>query len=172
MVTTGSLCFNTAAGCISRHQLVQFHNRMCPRAQQGLRCSVWQHKCHHFSLLAVEYFIGSRSAKTHRGRAHLLRTVSGCWTVHFSHQTPGWGKSPLPNRSHWEASLTQPWARLWKAYTKQTLQSVPSQDNDGEDQFTALSLIWNTAFQKKDQMVLGEHCSILVTFFFQISIVT
>ena len=50
METNGSLCFNTAAGCISRHQLVQFHNRMGPRAQRGLRCTVWQHKCHNSSF--------------------------------------------------------------------------------------------------------------------------
>lgn len=111
--TNGSLCFNAAAGCISRHQLVQFHNRMGPGAQWGLRCTMWQHKCHNFSFLTVQYFIPGQQFvpvwTQNWGRAHLLRTVSGCWTVHFSRQIPQWGKSLHPNRSCWEAILTQPW---------------------------------------------------------------
>lgn len=57
MNTNGSLCFNTAAGCISRHQLVQFHNRMGPRAQRAVRYTVWQRKCHNSSFLTVQRFI-------------------------------------------------------------------------------------------------------------------
>lgn len=60
MDTNVSLCFNTAAGCISRQQLVQFHNRMGPRAQRGLRCTVWQKKCHNSSFQTVWWFIGSQ----------------------------------------------------------------------------------------------------------------
>lgn len=55
--TNGSRCFNTAAGCISRQQLVQFRNRMGPRAQWGPRCTVWQHKCHNSFFLTPRYFI-------------------------------------------------------------------------------------------------------------------
>lgn len=55
--TNCSLCFNTAAGCISRHQLVQFHNRTGPRAQQGVRYTAWQHECHNSCFLPVQYFI-------------------------------------------------------------------------------------------------------------------
>lgn len=123
MDTNGSLCFNTAAaGCISRHQLVQFHNRMGPRAQRGLRCTVWQHKCHNSSFLAaVQYFIWSQQfvpVREHKIEAELIfwETASDCWTVHFSRQTLQWGKSHHPKRSYWEAALTQPWARLWTAY--------------------------------------------------------
>lgn len=126
MDTNGSLCLNTAAGCISRHQLVHFHNGMGPRAQRGLRCTVWQHKHHNSSFLTVQWFIWGQqffpvSKCKVEGALILLRTVSGCWTVHFSRQTPQRGKSRHPNRSSWEAAPAQPWARLWAA-----LQSVRS----------------------------------------------
>lgn len=49
--------------------------------------------------------------------------------------------------------------------------SVHTED-DTVTQFTALSWIRNAAFFKKDRMVIVEHCSILVAFFFQISIAT
>lgn len=137
--TNCSLCFNTEAGCISRHQLVQFHNRMGPRAQQGVRYTAWQHECHNSSFLPVQYFIWGQQfvpERDHKIEGELIfrrkkrrrkKRVPGCWTVHFSRQTPQWGKSHHPNRSYWEAALTQPWARLWMAYFKWALQSVSSQ---------------------------------------------
>lgn len=57
MDTNGCSCLNAAAGSISRHQLVQFHNRVGPRAQQVPRCTVWQHKCHNSSFVTIQYFI-------------------------------------------------------------------------------------------------------------------
>lgn len=118
MDTDVSLCFNTAAGCISRQQLVQFHNWMGPRAQRGLRCTVWQKKCHNssFSNCLVSYWkpavFFSSERMQNRGRAHPFENTDRLLTVHFSRQAPQWGKSRHPNRSCWEAAPTRPWAKL------------------------------------------------------------
>lgn len=74
---------------------------------------------------------------------------------------------------------TQPSARLWAAFikkekkTKQALQSVHShRGRHRQAQFTANRKRCIYLRKKKDQMVLGKHCSNLVAFLIQVSIVT
>lgn len=129
--TKGSLCSNTAAGCISRHQLVPFHSRAKPKSaaesemyRAALKVSVllvsdcwviyWR--------LAVLFFQwtnaknkewNKRVGLSHFGWGQKKKKKKslGCWTVHISCQDPRRGKSHHPKRSCWEATATEPWSR-------------------------------------------------------------
>lgn len=126
-IQNASLCFSTAAGCISRHQLVQFHNRMGPRAQQALSCAAWQHKCHNSSFLTVQWFIWGQQLvpvcePKIEGELIFWERCQAAEQCTFH--------ARLHNEENLiiqtEAALTQPWARLWTAYIKWALQSVRS----------------------------------------------
>lgn len=128
MDTNGSLCFNTAAGCIFRHQLVQFHNRTDPKAQWAVRSTLWQHKCHNiFPFNCIVFYLrpAARSGTKAKncGRAHLLRTVSGCWTVHFF--TPDSLRRKISSskaKLHWR-SPEQVCERLYSSWEPQSVSS-------------------------------------------------
>lgn len=121
--TKGSLCSNTAAGCISRHQLVPFHSRPESKSTAGfemyratLKVSVLLvSDCWLIYWRPAVLFSSEQMQKIKnkiRGRAHPIleegKKALGCWAVHISRQDPRRGKSHHPKRSCWEA--TAKWA--------------------------------------------------------------
>lgn len=122
--TKGSLCFNTAAGCISRHQLVPFHSRPEPKSPAGFEMyratrkvpTLLVSECWLIYWRPAVLFSSEQMQKNKiRGRAHPIleggEKMLGCWTVHISRQDPRRGKSHHPKRSCWEATATEPWSR-------------------------------------------------------------
>lgn len=176
--TNCSQCFNTAAGCISRHQLVQFHNRMGPRAQRAVRYTVWQHKCHNSSFLTVQYFIRGQQfvpVRKLKIEAELIfweqcQAAEQC-TFHarLLNEENLIIQTEAVEKPHWHSPEQDSEQLISNGHCRveqramQTLTLQHRLISETLDSFF---------FFLKDQMVLGKHCSILVTFFFQISIVT
>lgn len=150
--TNGSLCFNAAAGCISRHQLVQFHNRMGPGAQWGLRCTMWQHKCHNFSFLTVQFFvIFCRPAVCSSVNTKLRQSSSSENSVRLLN-----GVLFTPDSSMRKVSSSKP--ELLRSYTDTALTGLTSNgccsvsvhtDDDTVTHFIAQSLYSEMLYLKK-----------------------